>query len=382
MTIIGWTEHESTFSARWHSENASPAPARIVVIDDSTTANAAHRLAKAGTGLLWRGDYHNARQLIRAMERRRQRRPHAAVTGSDLASLFERQRVERAARAELLGRVLVVLEPGYQLGLRRAPDVRGACEHAYGTAPDGPAAGGTEPICVSLPELLGVLSAHQWHLRGVDIPALDARIHPDYGVFSPVRGEYIDLVARAPLPPDREQPQVFDLGTGTGVLAAVLAHRGARVVATDINPRAVNCARANLHRLGIADRARVVEADLWPTGRADLVVCNPPWLPARPTSTLELGIYDQDSDMLRRFLRGLPDHLTPGGEGWLILSDLAERLGLRGRDELRTHIAEAGLRVAGRYDTSPQHPKATDAADPLHEARRQEITSLWRLVRD
>lgn len=380
MITIGWTENESTFSARWHSENASPAPARIVVIDDSTTANAAHRLAKAGTGLLWRGDFHNARQLIRALERRRQRSPRAAVTGSDPASLFERQRVERAARAELLGRVLVVLEPGYELGLRRAPDVRAACEHAYGTAPDGPAAGGTERICVSLPELLGVLSAHQWHLRGVDIPALGARIHPDYGVFSPVRGEYIDLVARAPLPPGAEPPRVFDLGTGTGVLAAVLARRGARVVATDINPRAVHCARANLRRLGIADRARVVEADLWPTGRADLVVCNPPWLPARPTSTLELGIYDQDSAMLRRFLRGLTDHLTPGGEGWLILSDLAERLGLRARDELRTHIAEAGLRVAGRYDTSPHHPKATDAADPLHEARRQEITSLWRLV--
>ncbi|NKY35451.1 class I SAM-dependent methyltransferase [Nocardia speluncae] len=382
MTTIDWTENESAFSARWHSENASPAPARIVVIDDRTTANAAHRLAKAETGLLWRGDFHNARQLIRALERRRQRNPRAAVTGSDLASLFESQRAERSARAELLGRVLVVLEPGYELRLRRAPEVRPACEHAYGTASDGPAAGGTERVCVSLPELLGVLSAHQWHLRGVEIPALGARIHPDYGVFSPVRGEYIDLVARAPLPAGAGQPRVFDLGTGTGVLAAVLAQRGSRVVATDINPRAVRCARANLHRLGVADRARVVEADLWPDGRADLVICNPPWLPARPTSALELGIYDHNSDMLRRFLRGLPDHLTPGGEGWLILSDLAERLGLRTRDELRTQIAEAGLRVADRYDTSPQHPRATDAADPLHEARRQEITSLWRLVPD
>lgn len=381
MTTIGWTEHESTHSARWHSENASPAPGRIVVVDDRTTADAAHRLARAGTGLLWRGDFHNARQLIRAMQRR-QRNPRVAAAGQETASLFDSRRAERAARAELLGRVLVVLEPGYRLRLRRAPDVRPACEHAYGTSAAGPAGGGLERICISLPELLGVLSAHQWHLRGVDIAALGARIHPDYSVFSPVRGEYIDLVARAPLPAGVERPLVFDLGTGTGVLAAVLARRGARVVATDINPRAVTCARANLHRLGVADRTRVVEADLWPDGRADLVVCNPPWLPARPTSALELGIYDPDSDMLRRFLRGLPDHLVPGGEGWLILSDLAEHLGLRTRDELRAHIAAAGLRVAGRYDTVPRHPRATDTADPLHEARRQEITSLWRLVPD
>lgn len=377
-TTIDWSEDRTAYSARWHSENASPAPGRIVVVDDRTTANTAHRLAGAGTGLLWRGDYHNARQLVRALERRRQRGPGAAVTGSDPASLFLGQRAVRAARAELLGRVLVLLEPGYTLGLRRAPEVRAACAHAYGTAADGPAAGGTERVCVSLPELLGVLSAYQWHLQGVEIPALGDRIYPDYGVFSPVRGEYIDLVARAPLPPGCARPRVFDLGTGTGVLAAVLARRGARVVATDINPRAVRCARTNLERLGV--EARVVEADLWPDGRADLVVCNPPWLPARPNSALELGIYDQDSAVLRRFLSGLPDHLTPGGEGWLILSDLAERLGLRARDELRTLIAAAGLRVAGRYDTSPRHPRATDAADPLHEARRQEITSLWRLI--
>ncbi len=39
--------------------------------------------------------------------------------------------------------------------------------------------------------------------------------------------------------------------------------------------------------------------------------------------------------MLRGFLAGLADHLAPGGEGWLILSDLAEHLGLRPREQLQ-----------------------------------------------
>ena len=368
MSTIGWTEHGTFFSAHWHSENATPAPLTVIAVDDRITANAAYRLARGGTGMVWRGDFHNARQLLKAMERRLRQR----LVGSDPAALFHSQRAARGERAELLGRLLILVESDHSVALRRAPDTRQACDHAY-----GPAAG--HPMCVSLPELLGVLSAHQWHRKGVDVPALNARIHPDYGVFAPIRGEYVDLVAETPMPTG--QPRVFDLGTGTGVLAAVLARRGARVVATDINERAVTCARANLHRLGLADRARIVAADLWPGGRADVVVCNPPWLPGQPTSALERGIYDPGSDMLHRFLEDLADHLTPAGEGWLVLSDLAERLGLRTRDELRDRMTAAGLRVAGRHDTSPRHPRAADPTDPLHDARRGEVTSLWRLVR-
>ena len=49
-------------------------------------------------------------------------------------------------------------------------------------------------------------------------------------------------------------------------------------------------------------------------GVFDLVVCNPPWLPARPTSVLEQAVYDEDSRMLRGFLAGLAQHLEEGGE--------------------------------------------------------------------
>ena len=84
--------------------------------------------------------------------------------------------------------------------------------------------------------------------------------------------------------------------------------------------------------------------------------------------------------MLRGFLDGLAAHLEPGGEGWLILSDFAEHLGLRTRDELLALIDAAGLKVAGKLDVRPHHPKASDATDPLHAARAAEITSLWRLA--
>jgi methylase of polypeptide subunit release factors len=200
-------------------------------------------------------------------------------------------------------------------------------------------------------------------------------------VFAPIRSEYVDLIASAPLPAAAASSSVaFDIGTGTGVLAAVLARRGIqRVVATDQDPRALACARENMERLGLTGRVDVVKADLFPEGRAALVVCNPPWVPARPSSPLEHGIYDPESRMLKGFLRGLAAHLEAGGEGWLILSDLAEHLGLRSREELLASFEDAGLKVVDRIDVRPKHPRASDASDPLHRARKAEVTSLWRL---
>ncbi len=269
--------------------------------------------------------------------------------------------------------LLIQLDEDYGISLRRAPDLRQACSEAY-----GPAQG---PSLVSLRELLGVIGAHEWRLKGIDIPAAGGRIHPHYGVFTPIRSEYVDLVAQAPLPADAAAIDVaFDIGTGTGVLAAVLARRGIRrVVATDQDPRALACARENIGGLGLAGSVDVVQADLFPDGRAMLVVCNPPWIPARPSSPLEHGIYDLESRMLLAFLRGLAPHLEPGGEGWLILSDLAEHLGLRTRSELLAAFDASGLQVVGRIDARPRHPRASDPTDPLHAARQAEVTSLWRL---
>ncbi len=351
--------------------------------DDRIRADEAYGLAGQGVGLLWRSDFQNARQLMVALAARADRRvrpgqmPGRASGGGVVlgtAETFNRIRQARAQRARTLGMLLIELDADYRSALRRAPDVREACLHAW-----GPAQGAT---VLSLRELMGVIGAHQWLLRGIELPAVGGRIHPHYGVFAPTRSEYIDLIAGAPWPTTLREPirLVFDLGTGTGVLAAVLARRGiARVIATDNDPRAIACARDNLNRLGLSRQVELQQGELFPEGRADLVVCNPPWLPARPGSSLERGIYDEGGAMLRGFVGGLADHLNPGGEGWLILSDLAEHLGLRSREQLLALFDSAGLEVAGRQDIRPRHPKSADPSDPLHHARRLEQTSLWRL---
>lgn len=370
--LIHWTESGIEHQAVWRSESALPPPQRVVIADDRITADAAFRLASEGTAMLWRGDYHNGRQLLQAMTRRAARKLRKPA--ATLRDAFNQHRQIQSQRARTLGMLLVGVETGHQIALRRAPDVCLACTQAYGEA--------GEPYVLSLRELLGVIGAYEWRRNGVPIPALGGeRIHPHYGVFSPVRGEYLDLVAQAPLP--SPPPELaFDIGTGTGVLAAILTRRGVRkVIATDMEARALTCARENVERLGLCSQVELCRVDLFPPGEAALIVCNPPWLPARPSSALEHAIYDPDSRMLRGFLDGLKDHLAPGGEGWLILSDFAEHLGLRSRDELMAMIDRAGLKVIGRQEIKPRHPKASDPSDPLAAARRMEMTTLWRLGR-
>jgi SAM-dependent methyltransferase len=347
----------------------------VQVADDTLNADTAYRLACEGTALLWRGDFHNARQLLQALARRVDRKPRKAkaapAAAAPAAQAFHLHRQAQAQRARVLAMVLIPLDEGYAIPLRRAPDLRQACTEAWGLS--------TGASVASLRELQGLVGAHEWRKKGVPIAALGASIHPHYGVFSPVRGEYLDLVAQAPLP---STELAFDIGTGTGVLAALLARRGVqRVVATDLDPRALACARDNLARLKLTDAP-------WTCCRP---TCSRPaarrwWCATRPgcrrglPHPSSMRCTTKAAACCADFWPAWRRTWRPGGEGWLILSDLAEHLGLRKRDELLGWIADAGLKVSGRTDMRPRHPKAADANDALHAARAAEVTSLWRLT--
>ncbi|QMV72784.1 class I SAM-dependent methyltransferase [Comamonas piscis] len=394
FATIQWEEGGEPQSARWRCERGTAPSARVVLADDTMPADVAYRLACQGTALLWRGDFQNARMLLQSLARRldktgerKAKKKPAAPSASGMptpqvALPFHQQRHLQAQRARVLSMVLIGMDAQYAIALRRAPEVQAACADAWG-APEGDLG-----QVVSLRELQALVGAHEWRKKGVEIPALAKlapkgydRIHPHYGVFSPVRGEYVDLIAQAPLPTALAKKSLaYDIGTGTGVIAAVLARRGIqKIVATDTDPRALACARENLERLGVDQKVELAQTDLFPEGKAALVVCNPPWVPAKPSAPVERAVYDEGSRMLRGFLAGVSAHLAPGGEAWLILSDFAEHLGLRSREELLSWIAEAGLQVVGKNQIRPRHAKAQDSANPLHQARAAEMTTLWRL---
>jgi len=381
---------------RWLSPDR-PQPGAWERVGDQTTAAAALAQARKGHGLLYQGGYHGARQLLAAMGRRlragpllgpgssrsrsrartaapaREEPPPAAASRSRLAQLFHAERELTRLEHDVLSRLCVPVGEGYRLLLRRAPDVAAACAEALGPSPG--------PGVLPLRDVLGMVGAHEWRRRGVEVPALGARVHPHHGVYAPVRGEYVDLVARAAEAWPVAGKRAVDVGTGTGVLALVLARRGAIVIATDVEPAAVACARENADRLGLAASVDVRLADLFPGEPADLVVSNPPWLPGEAHGPLEHAVYDPGGAMLYGLVMGLPGALREGGEAWIVLSDLAERLGLREPDHVEGLARRAGLRIADVLEARPSHPRARDREDPLHEARAAEVVRLFRLLR-
>jgi len=383
--MICWDEGGQNFSAKWHSENGIAPHKKIQIADDTLTADIAYRLACEGTAILYRGDFQNARQLLQALVRRVDKPPKKSKRVNKLnqektkspLDTFNLHRLAQSQRARILGMLLIQVNADHSISLRRAPDVQQACLDVYKEQAGS--------YVISLRELLGVISAHEWRKNGVPILARGDEpicVHPHYGVFSPVRGEYIQLVCNASWPKAVSTNSLaFDIGAGTGALSVVLAMRDIqKIIATDVNDRAIACAQDNIDRLDLSSQIEILKTDLFPQGKAALIVCNPPWLPARPSSPLEHAIYDPESRMLKGFLAGLKEHLLPEGEGWLILSDLAEHLGLRTRVELLEWIEQAGLRVQKREDTKAQHNKVFDQTDTLHAARSAETTSLWRLV--
>jgi len=370
--LIHWEHHGAHLHSLWYSEAGLAPPQEIMVIDDTMAANKAIALARQGVGLIWNGDFQNGRELLRAIARRLEKPPRVGSQKKldDPAEIFTLHRQQQGIKAQVMGSILIGLTKDFKIELRRGQDVAQACFEVMGPL--------QESIVMPFKQLLAIVSSHEWRKKKVFIPAIEEHIIPHFGVFSPIRGEYLDLVKQAQLP--KQYQIAFDIGTGTGVLSILLAKRGIpKIIATDLDSRAIACAQENITALGFQNSIEVIETNLFPLSRADLIVCNPPWLPAIPSSHIEYAIYDPNSHFLKDFLNGLKPHLNIQGQAWLIISDLAEHLGLRTRQELIDWIAAAGLTIAHQMHIKAKHPKTRDDSDPLYFARAKEVTTLWVL---
>ena len=177
---LSWTEKGTECHALWRSERNAAPPKRVVIADDTLNADSAYRLACEGTGMVWRGDFQNARLLLQAMMRRanapikpgKARAKSRAQENTPITpqQAFHLHRQAQSQRARTLSMLLIPLNADRTIPLRRAPDLRQACLEAW-----GPIEGKTNTV-TSLRELLGVVGAHEWRKKGVMVAALNGHL--------------------------------------------------------------------------------------------------------------------------------------------------------------------------------------------------------------
>ena len=126
-----------------------------------------------------------------------------------------------------------------------------------------------------------------------------------------------------------EEPEVLDVGTGTGAIALAIADElpNARVTAMDVSQDALSLARENLELTGVNGRVRLVEHDLTSgLGEAnfDLVVSNPPYVEPDELPRLQPEVRDWEphvalvaSGATEKLAQAATEALRPGG--WLVL---------------------------------------------------------------
>ncbi len=142
--------------------------------------------------------------------------------------------------------------------------------------------------------------------------------NPKFFITSQLMAEHLDL--------DRTD-RVLDVGTGSGVQAIVAAKQAARVVAIDVNPEAVACARANAARNQV-DNLSVLQGDLFEPlaagERFDVIIFTPPYMEGPVTTLLSRALYDPGKALATRFFAEARDHLAPGGVLLVLYSSIAD----------------------------------------------------------
>jgi len=297
-----------------------------------------------GHGIVYNGQLAMIRSLFSAVKTRLDRKRKRPAPGSPPDVLFNDTRKHRSQMAAFMSGLMVQVNPGYEVGAFDVPNT---------SSEDLTMVLGTELIdkefLMPFSQLLGIYSASSWQREGVSVAQISdsAIVYPHYSVFLPTRTDYVQALLEAEIPSGLDV--CFEVGIGCGVLSALLLNHGKvkRVVASDSNPRAINSAFETFSRLHLLESVELQHTDGFPktNKEADLIICNPPWLPGKARTVMEESIYDYEHRMLKSFLQSAKRHLNEKGRVCLIMSNIAELLHLREPGFVSNLLEENGFEV-------------------------------------
>ncbi len=216
-------------------------------------------------------------------------------------------------------------------------------------------------------------SAFDWYEDGVHFPVLGYRVHPFFGTYIPARMEHLELFGTWLAKYTGARNRAIDIGTGCGVLALQMAKAGFRhVLATDINPNAIESVSRQLRRLPKAPPIELQHADQFGEDRGpiDLVVSNPPWMKGEVGRTLDLAMYFQDG-FFERFYETALQRLARGGRVVFVFSNIIELSQPDVPHPIQTELARGRFRLV---------EKLTRRVKPSPGRRTREKVEVWELA--
>ncbi len=215
-------------------------------------------------------------------------------------------------------------------------------------------------------------SAWDWYEQGVHFAVLGYRVHPFYGAYIPARMEHLELFGTWLAKYKGARNRAIDVGTGSGVLALQMSRAGfQQVLATDINPNAIESVARQLRRLPVMPAIELQHGDLLGTDRGpiDLIVSNPPWMKGEVGRTLDLAMYFQDGFFERFFDQAL-QRLAPGGRVVLVFSNIIELSQPDVPHPIQTELDRGRFRLV---------EKLTRRVKPLRRRTREKV-EVWELA--
>ncbi len=124
------------------------------------------------------------------------------------------------------------------------------------------------------------------------------------------------------------EDEVLDIGTGSGIQAITAGQISRRVVAVDINSKAVQLARRNVRANGLEKVVSVLQGDLFsPLSQAykfSVILFTPPYLDGTPKTDLERALFDPNKELVRRFFREAKGYLKPDGYVQMTYSSISD----------------------------------------------------------
>ena len=283
---------------------------------------------------------------------------------------FQGQRNTRLIYKEFSNRILLDIADN-TLTAKKSPDI-GWLKILY---PD------ISNFALPFPKIQGLNSAWQWYKKGVFIPVLGRKIFPYYGNYFPTRFEHLELFEDWLKGYKGEKESAIDIGIGSGILSfQMLDHWFKKIIGTDTNPNAIVGLREAIKGSEQYTNLDLIHGNLFvdydtPT---ELIVFNPPWLPAKhDTEGMDKAIY-YDADLFTNFFKSAKKMLKPDGKIVLLFSNLAQITKV-----IESHPIEEELAKGGRFKKELLVKKPVKSASKKTKRdqnwRSSERVELWVL---